>query len=573
VNETVPGLSGALPLAAEREIDAACLRFEAAWQAGQRPRIEDYLGQTREPTRSALLAELLRLDLEYRRRNGETPAEQEYASRLEGEPGEVLRQAFAAAPAGVLPQVPGYKVLAELGRGGMGVVYRAWQVKAGRLVALKMVLAGEMASPGERDRFATEARAAAGLNHPNIVTIYEVAEHAGRQYFTMELVGGGSLAEQVARGPLPSRRAAEVVLAVARAVHYAHQHKVIHRDLKPANILLDEAGQPHVTDFGLAKRLDAQATRTRTGTVIGTPGYLAPEQAAARGDEPTPATDVYGLGAVLYALLTGRPPFQAETLLDTLTQVMLQPPAPPRLLNPNIDRDVETICLKCLEKAPGDRYASAEQVAEELGRYLRGEPIEARPPGWVQSLSRGLGKRREVLDPLSWSRLSFLGGVLGFWTHLAVYYLTQTGKSASLFAPLMAVHAALSALLAWVYLVRRRRPFTPDERDLSAVYGYFVAMAFGLYALAYPWERDNVLAVYPPLGLLCGLYYLVVARLYWGPMYLHGAVYCVLALLMALTPAWAPLEFAVVSTGHSFLHGFILRWYANHPRTETASRD
>jgi serine/threonine-protein kinase len=557
----------------EREIDDICLRFEAAWKAVQPPRIKEFLGQTQEPTRSALLAELLLLDREYRRRHGETLAEQEYASRLEGEQGEVVRQVFAAAPGSVLPQVPGYKVLAEIGRGGMGVVCKARQVKPDRFVALKMVLAGELASPGEIDRFADEAQAAAGLTHPNIVTIYEVGEHAGRQYFTMELVAGDSLAEQVARSPLPSRRAAEVLLAVARAVHYAHQKKVIHRDLKPANILLDEAGQPHVTDFGLAKRLDAGAPRTRTGTVIGTPGYLAPEQAAARGDEPTPATDVYGLGAVLYAVLTGRPPFQAETLLDTLTQVMLQPPAPPRLLNPNIDRDLETVCLKCLEKAPGDRYASAEQVAEELGRYLRGEPIEARPPGWVQSLSRELGKRREVLEPLSWGRMSFLGAPLAFCTHSAVYYLTQTGRSEALLAPLMAVNAALTALIAWAALGRRRRPFTPDERDLSAVYGYFAATVYALYALAYPWGRDHVLAVYPPLGLLCGLYYFVVARLYWGPLYWHGVAYYVLALVMVLTPAWAPLEFAVVSAGNSLVHGFILRWHARHPRAGADGRD
>jgi serine/threonine-protein kinase len=573
VNESAPGRSGTLSLAGEREIDAACLRFEAAWQTGQRPRIEEYLGQTQQPTRSALLAELLHLELEYRRRNGEAPTEQEYASRLQGEPVEVIRQAFAATPGSVLPQVPGYQVLAEIGRGGMGVVYKAWQVKADRLVALKMVLAGEMASPDEIDRFAAEARAAAGLNHPNIVTIYDVGENAGRQFFTMELVAGGSLAEQVKHSPLPSRRAAEVLLTVARAVHYAHQQKVIHRDLKPANILLDEAGQPHVTDFGLAKCLDADATRTRTGAVIGTPGYLAPEQAATRGDEPTTATDTYGLGAVLYALLTGRPPFQAETLLDTLAQVKFHPPAQPRLLNRNIDRDLETICLKCLEKAPGDRYASAEHVAEELGRYLRGEPIEARPPGWVQSLSRELGKRREVLEPLSWSRMSFLAGLLTFGTHSAVYYLTQTGRSAALFAPLIVVNGVLSALIAWATLGRRRRPFTPDERDLSTVYGYFASTVFVLYALAYPWERDNVLAVYPTLCLLCGLYYFVVARLYWGPMYLHGVAYFVLALVMVLAPAWAPLVFAVVSAGHSFVHGFILRWHANHPRAGAVGRD
>jgi serine/threonine-protein kinase len=587
-----------LSLAAAIRINAVCQRFEDAWSAGERPRLEDFLGPSEGPESDALHRALLgvdlgfRVDLYYRARAGGVTDTEEYR-HLSQRAAELIDSLLASKPTtapGDLegptvplpavaggepmdPAIPGYEVLGVLGRGGMGVVFKARQLKAARLVALKMVLTGEMAEPGVKDRFAAEARAAAGLKHPNIVTIYEVGEHAGRQYFTMELVSGGSLAEQVAQGPLPSRRAAEIVLAVGRAVHHAHQHKVIHRDLKPANILLDETGQPHVADFGLAKRLDAEVKRTRPGTVIGTPGYLAPEQAAARGDEQTPATDVYGLGAVLYALLTGRPPFQAETLLETLTQVKGQPPAPPRLLNPNIDRDVETICLKCLEKAPGDRYASAAQVAEELDRSLRGEPIEARPPGWVQSLSRGLGKRREVLDPLSWSRLSFLNGIVGFCTHSAVYCLTQTGKSAPLFVPLMAVNGALSVLLTWAYLVRRRRPFTPDERDLSCVYGYFALTVFVLYALAYPWQDDNVLAVYPPLGLLCGLYYLVVARLYWGPLYLHGAIYYALALLMALTTAWAPLEFAVVSAGHSFFLGFIFRWHANHPRTGAASQD
>jgi serine/threonine-protein kinase len=562
-----------LPLPSEREIDAVCVRFEAVWQAGRRPRIEDHLGDTPEPTRSALLGELLRLELDYRGRLGERPAEQEYGSRFSGPERAVVGQVFAVAQRCALPQIPGYEVLEELGRGGMGVVYKARQLKAGRLVALKMVLAGELASAAEVERFAAEARAAAGLDHPNIVPLYEVGEHAGRQYFTMKLVPGRSLAEQVARGPLPSRRAAEVVAAVARAVHHAHRQKVIHRDLKPANILLDEAGRPHVTDFGLAKRLDGEAGKTRTGAVVGTPGYMAPEQAAGRGSEPTPATDVYGLGAVLYALLTGRPPFQAATLLDTLAQVTDQPPAPPRLLNPNIDADLETVCLKCLEKDPARRYASAEGLAEELDRYLRGEPIQARPPGWVQSLSRQFGRRREVLDPRPWSRLSFLSAAVTFCTHVAIFWVTRPGRPAALFVPLVCANTALVALIAWYHLLRRRQPLTPDEGHIVALYGYFIATAFVLYATAYPWDRDAILAMYPALALVSGLYHLVVARLYWGPMYLYGLAYFLLAVVMKMTPEWAPLEFAALSTSISVAVGVVLRRHVNDPADESDRRD
>jgi serine/threonine-protein kinase len=561
MSETVSWPPDTLSLPAEREVDAVCLRFEAAWQARQRPRIEDYLGETREPTRSALLVELLRLELDYRGRIGERPTREEYSSRFPGPEAEVVGQVFATVPGGALPDVPGYKVLAEIGRGGMGVVYKAWQIKADRLVALKMVLAGELASAGEIERFMAEARAAASLNHPNIVTIYEVGEHAGRHYFTMRLLPESSLADQVARGPLPARRAAEILLTVARAVHHAHQHGIIHRDLKPANILL-EAGQPHVTDFGLAKRL-GETGRTRSGTLIGTPGYMAPEQASGRGKEPTAATDVYGLGAVLYALLTGRPPFQAETLLDTLAQVLDQPPAPPRLLNPKIDPDLETVCLKCLEKDPGERYASAEELAEDLGRYLRGEPVEARPPSWAQSLSRELGKRREILDPQSWGRLTLFGAALTVATHVAVFWMTRPGGPLFLFGPWVALHGVLTALAGWYFLTRRRQPFTTDERNLVAIYGYFIATALALSAAAYPWDRGSILGVYPPLALLFGLYHFVVGRLYWGPMYLSGLIYLLLAAVMKLSPEWAPLEFAALTGVQALAYGLVLHRHRN----------
>jgi serine/threonine-protein kinase len=557
--ENTSGLPDTLPLSTEREVDAACLRFEEAWKAGQRPRIEDYLGETSEPTRSALLDELLRLELEYRKRKGEQPTEEEYRSRFP-EHGTLVRQVFAGLPRSALPQVPGYNVLEEIGRGGQCVVYKAWQIKAGRFVALKMLLAGEMASPDEIERFQREARAAANLNHPNIVPIYEVGEHAGRRYFTMKLFPDGSLADQVSRSPLPSRRAAEIVAAVARAVHHAHTQKIIHRDLKPGNILL-EAGQPHVTDFGLAKLLGDEGARTCTGAVLGTSGYMAPEQVG-RATEPTPATDVYGLGAVLYTLLTGRPPFQAASLLDTLAQVTEQLPAPPRLLNPNIDPDLETICLKCLVKKPDERYPDAEEVAEELDRYLRGEPIRARPQSWVQDLWRALGKRRMVLDPLSWSYFGFLVAAVMFGTHTAIWWIIRAGASRTLFAPCMVIHGVLLALIVRVCFVGRRQPFTPDEKHILAFNGYFFSAAVVLVAFAYPWEGESVLALYPVFALLSGIYHLIVARLYWGPMYLIGLAYFLLALVMQLKLEWAPLEFAVLVAAHSIGNGLVLRRYA-----------
>jgi serine/threonine-protein kinase len=238
---------------------------------------------------------------------------------------------------------------------------------------------------------------------------------------------------------------------------------------------------------------------------------------------------------------------------------MDQPPAPPRLLNPNIDADLETVCLKCLEKDPARRYAAAEEVAEELARYLRGEPIRATPPGWVRSLSRQLGRRREVLDPRPWSRFSFFSAAVTVCTHVAIFWVTQPGRPAALFVPLVCANAALVGLIAWHHLVRRRQPLTPDEGHIVTLYGGFVATGFVLYAVTYPWDRDSILAMYPALALLGGLYHLVVARLYWGPMYLYALAYYLLAVVMKLRPEWAPLEFAALSGGISVAVGFLLR--------------
>jgi serine/threonine-protein kinase len=280
-----------------------------------------------------------------------------------------------------LPQVPGYRVEALLGRGGMGVVYRAWHLRLGRAVALKMLLAGPGARSEELQRFQRETEAVASLRHANIVQVYDAGDVDGRPYFTMELIEGANLAEQVQGAPQPAGQAAALVATLADAIQAAHQGGIVHRDLKPGNVLLTGDGTPKVSDFGLARRLEGGGGLTLSGTPVGTPSYMAPEQA--RGDRRAigPATDVYALGAILYELLTGRPPFCAETGAATLQQVMADEPVPPARLNPRVPRDLETICLKCLNKVPGRRYSSARELADDLRRFLNDEPIRARPPG------------------------------------------------------------------------------------------------------------------------------------------------------------------------------------------------
>src|SRR5437867_2816970 len=292
-----------------------------------------------------------------------------------------LRVKKAPRPAKTLANFGDYELLEEIGRGGQGVVYRAHQRSLNRTVALKVIGLGPWATEAHLKRFRREAEAAASLEHSGIVPIYEVGEREGSCYFSMKFVEGGQLDEVVRREPMPIRQAAELIAKVARTVHYAHEHGILHRDIKPGNILLDKNGEPHLTDFGLARLLESESTVTRTLEVLGTPSYMAPEQALGENAAVSKATDIYGLGAVLYKLLTGQPPFAGGTTYETIKLLLDTEPRQPRVVNPKIDRDLSTICLRCLEKDPKRRYASAIALAEDLERWLKHEPIQARRTG------------------------------------------------------------------------------------------------------------------------------------------------------------------------------------------------
>ena len=421
---------GSPPLADLLEIDAACDRFEAAWRSGQRPELALYLAEASEPSRPKMLRELLILELDYQFKLGVDPDPIEYRARYpehsdivaavfaQFEPTLRTHAASASIPAGqgswaapgestsnqathpseALPRADlsrealeelrsaGYEILGELGRGGMGVVYLANKLALNRRCALKMILAGAHLSPAASARFRGEAETIARLRHPGIVQIFHVGTVGGLPYFELEYLAGGSLDKRLDGTPWSAPAAAELVETLARAIAEAHRQGVVHRDLKPANILLDPGLLPKVADFGLAKLIDSGEPITRTHTVLGSPSYMAPEQAQGNARLVGPTTDVYALGAIFYELLTGRPPFRAATAVETLVQVRDSDPIPPSRFQPGLARAAETICLKCLEKAPGRRYPTAEDLAEDLRRFRAGESILAHPaPAWEQA--------------------------------------------------------------------------------------------------------------------------------------------------------------------------------------------
>jgi hypothetical protein len=457
----------------------------------------------------------------------------------------------------------GYQLLGELGRGGMGVVYKAIQKNLRRTVAVKMILPGAVANEEDLLRLRAEAEAAAALHHPHIVRVHEFGEFNGQPYFSMDFVDGPSLGNSVARGPVPAKAAARYMTVVARAIQHAHDHHILHRDLKPSNILLDADGLPHVTDFGLAKRLDA-AGRTVTGAILGTPPYMAPEQANGRKDL-SPATDVYGLGAVLYELLTGRPPFRAETYLDTLLQVIEREPASVHALNPAVDRDLETVCLKCLEKDPARRYPSAAALADDLDRYLAGELVTARKVNALGRLARTLERSADESEFLAWGNLLLVIGAVILVCHVAAFCLVRAGLPPE---SRYLTGWAQAGLIGSTILLRRPNRWLPASkaaRQLWAIWiGYLIA--FGVTALlrgsAAQWSFANPWSLYPDSTVLAGLAFFVMGSGYWGGCYAIGLAFFAAAVLITIWPDTAPLQFAVLWGGSMAVLGLRLRHLA-----------
>ena len=443
-------ISGPPALVELQQIDAVCDRFEKAWLSEQRPDLAEFVVAVPARLKAFLFRDLLSLELDYRRQRGELPDCTSYCKRFPEFDGVVAaafeshslaaiahrrdreRQAGAStlnSPPRPLPdgedelgffvhepqsfREAGYEILGELGRGGMGVVFKAQQPALNRTVALKVVKSGRLASAAELIRFQNEAEAVAQLDHPHIVPIYEVGECRGQHFFSMKLITGTSLDRRAQHYASLPRATARLVAVVARAVHHAHQRGILHRDLKPANVLVDEQGDPHVTDFGLAKRLEGSQEVTHSGALLGTPSYMSPEQASGSRGAISTATDVYGLGTILYALLAGRAPFAGTTLVDTLDAVRNQTPEAPSILNARVPRDLEVICLKCLEKEPGRRYQSAVALAEDLERWLEGAPILARPVGLTARLWMWCQRNRALATLAALLVLALIGGVAG----------------------------------------------------------------------------------------------------------------------------------------------------------------
>ncbi|MFM7109031.1 MAG: protein kinase domain-containing protein [Planctomycetaceae bacterium] len=468
------------------------------------------------------------------------------------------RGGFASGGAELPIEFGDYELVEEIGRCGMGIVYRAAQQSLGRTVAVKMLLRRDLATPADLARFRSEAEAAARLDHAGIVSIFEVGEHEGHPFYSMQLVEGTTLSRRLAAGPLPPREAAALLAKVADAVQAAHDRGVLHRDLKPSNILIDAAGEPRVSDFGLAKRLEDEISVTHTGAILGTPCYMSPEQAAGSRGDVGPASDVWSLGAILYQMLTGRPPFQAASAMDTLLAVLESDPPLPRSLAPGVDRDLELIALKSLQKPADLRYASAAALAADLRGFLAGEPVAARRGGLGDVVARLFRETHHAVVLENWGLLwmwhsvVILGlcvttdvlawrGVAGRWPYLALW-----GGGLALWAPIF-----------WA-LRHRTGPVTAVERQVAHVWGASVVASVLLFAVEalVPPHGLPVLTLSPVLALLAGTVFLAKAGILSGAFYIQAAVLFATALVMCLVPAWQHVIFGLVSAACFMVPGY-----------------
>ncbi len=454
-----------------------------------------------------------------------------------------------------------YLLVGELGRGGMGVVFKAFEPNLGRYVAIKMILSGTFSGEDELTRFRYEASAAARLHHPNIVKVHRVGIHEGRHFFAMDYIEGQSLSQRLSEGPMTGRQAAKYLVTIARAIEHAHSQGILHRDLKPANILIGKDDQPQVMDFGLAKQLATDSGQTRTGALLGTPSYMAPEQAAGT-KLLTPATDVYGLGALLYELLTGRPPFQGDTTLDTVLQVLEKDPAPPRSIEHRIERDLETICLKCLAKDPRDRYHSAEGLAVDLSRYLEGESIHARSLNIVDYLGRTFERSHFDVEFGRYGNVVlWFAGIVGT-THLALHVgMTYHAATWVMFA-LHAGQFALMLLVLWRNRKSGLMPTSTAERLLWSVWvGYVIACAITgeIVLRLFGPEAAYQGKLYPFFCAMTGFAFFVLGSSYWGMCYAIAFVFWATTGLLLLDPSWGALVYGGLWTLALLFIGLRLR--------------
>jgi eukaryotic-like serine/threonine-protein kinase len=470
--------------------------------------------------------------------------------------------------------IAGYDLVRELGRGGMGVVYKAQDQKLKRPVALKMILSGEYASGEEMQRFQIEAEAVAKLQHPQFVHIYDVGSHEGRHFISLEYVDGGDLNKYIDGRPQNAKASAKIVEKLARAMDVAHQQSIVHRDLKPANILLTARGEPKITDFGLAKVMDGNLGATRSGAVLGTPSYMAPEQAAGKRHMISAAADIYALGAILYHLMTGRPPFQCESAFDTLLQVIEDQPVSPRRLNNTVPIDLERIILKCLEKEPQHRYATANQLAADLRRYQDGESISIQSVNFIDKISRSLQRSKHDIDLQAWASMLYwiagivfmaevgifidvIGGPPYYWQSAAVIRLSQF---------------SLLAVVLWAYRDKWSVSMGSVERQMLSIWTAFLLSCCLSLLVAIliktPEILDNPIELfphlYPQFAILSGLIYCVIGSNYWGQCYIFGTAFFALSLTMTLDLTLAPLQFGGLWAICLMLIGRRLQFLTSH---------
>ncbi len=476
----------------------------------------------------------------------------------------------------MLREFADYEDLVEIGRGGMGIVYRAHQRSLNRDVALKMMVRGVFASPDDLRRFQTEAESAAKLTHPHIVPVFEVGEQSGLPYFSMQLVEGETLAQRISRRPLAPREAARLLIPVCRAIAYAHRNGILHRDMKPSNILLDQAGHPYVTDFGLARivrenelslsplsvgssegnrSIEAFRSMTRTGAIIGTPGYMAPEQAIGDPSQIGPATDIYSLGAVLFAMLTGRSPFQCASPADAVIMALEHEPPPPRLLNPAIDVDLEMIVLKALQKPADLRYVTADDFADDLQAFLSNEPVAARSSRLADVLSRAFRPTHHAGILRNW-------GVLWMWHSLVLLVLCLTTNymqyrevtSRLPYVALWTIGLGAWGLAFWS-MRHRAGPVTFVERQIAHLWAASMASSTMLFLIERLLDL-KVLTLSPVLALFAASVFVGKAGVLSGEFYIQAIVMFACSVLMALFPGIGLTIFGIASALTFFIPGW-----------------